>query len=45
MNAPLTVVADPRFAKREARKQHRAALTDALEGALALTIAARELTT
>jgi crotonobetainyl-CoA:carnitine CoA-transferase CaiB-like acyl-CoA transferase len=34
------LVADPRFAKREARKQHRAALTDALEGALALRPAA-----
>jgi CoA:oxalate CoA-transferase len=30
------LVSDPRFAKREARKQHRPALTDALEGALAV---------
>jgi crotonobetainyl-CoA:carnitine CoA-transferase CaiB-like acyl-CoA transferase len=30
------LIADPRFARREARKQNRAALTDALEGALAV---------
>jgi CoA:oxalate CoA-transferase len=30
------LASDPRFAKREARKQHRPALTDALEGALAV---------
>lgn len=29
------LAADPRFAKRESRKQHRAALTDAIESALA----------